>query len=267
MAILTISREFRSGSQEIGMAVTRELNYRYVAKEQLLQDMKAAGERWERAVQQMDEVIPSYWERYDWEYQGFIALVELHVFEYALRNNVVIVGRGGNHLLQGVPHAFRVRLTAPKEKRVERVMLKDGLDRKAAEVLLDRIDRNRAGHIQINYKKSWDNAKDFDMVLNTGVQSLEECTKILVDALRQRDRKATAAGFDLLRGRALAARVKAGVLTDRRFHIPTLTVSFEEGIVVLRGVVHNAAEHRTVEELAQQTASPAKVRCELHYRQ
>jgi cytidylate kinase len=266
MAILTISREFRSGSREIGAAVAKAMNYQYVAKERILQDMKAAGERWERVGRKLDEIAPSFWERYDWEYQGFVALVGSYIYEHALKDNVIIVGRGGNYLLMDIPHVLKIRLTAAKDKRIERVMLKDGVDHKTASLLIDRVDRNRAGYIHIHYGKNWDDLKDYDMVLNTGVQTYEQVTKILVDALREKDLLATPEARKILAGRALAARVRAGILTDRRFHLPTLEVSYDGESVILQGVVHDVNEHRAVEELAHKITAPAKVHCKLHYR-
>lgn len=266
MAILTISREFRSGSREIVSAVAKELNYPCVAKESILQDMKAAGERWARVGRMLDEAAPSFWERYDWEYRGFVALVESYIYEHALRDNVIIIGRGGNYLLMDIPYVLKIRLTSSKDKRIEQVMLQDGVDHKTASRLIDRVDRNRAGFILTHYGKNWDDPKDYDMVINTGVQTYEQITKILVDALREKDRLATPEARKILAGRALATRVKAGILTDRRFHLPTLEVSSDGESVTLQGVVHDVDEHRAVEELAQKIAAPAQVHCKLHYR-
>ena len=44
MAILTISREYRSGGQEIGTAVAERMRYDYVGKERILADLRARGE-------------------------------------------------------------------------------------------------------------------------------------------------------------------------------------------------------------------------------
>ena len=43
MAILTISREFGSGGREIGQDIAKLLNYEYINKERLLDDIHAAG--------------------------------------------------------------------------------------------------------------------------------------------------------------------------------------------------------------------------------
>ncbi len=66
----------------------------------------------------MDEVCPSLWERFDRSFAGLVALVEKAILEAALDNNVVIVGRGANFILRGVPHAFHMRVVGPLEVRL-----------------------------------------------------------------------------------------------------------------------------------------------------
>jgi len=45
MAILSISREYRSGGREIGRAVAREMQYEFIDKERILLGLKASGEK------------------------------------------------------------------------------------------------------------------------------------------------------------------------------------------------------------------------------
>jgi len=93
-------------------------------------------------------------------------------------------------------------------------MLKEYVDRKTAEWLIEKADRGRAGYIKTNYHKNWYDFKCYDMVFNTGSQSHEEIVKILANALSERDTHATPYAKDLLLGRALAARIKAIVAMD-----------------------------------------------------
>ena len=117
MATLTISREYGSGGFEIGRRVAERLGYQFVDKERLFQDMEQAGPRWARVAEEVDEVCPTLWERHDWQYRGYVAQVENLILEYALDDNVVIIGRGGSFLLRGVPFCLRVRLVASLEAR------------------------------------------------------------------------------------------------------------------------------------------------------
>ena len=132
MATLTISREYGSGGLEIGRRVAERLGYQFVDKERLFQDMERAGPRWARVAKEVDEVCPTLWERHDWQYRGYVAQMEDLILEYALGDNVVIIGRGGSFLLQEVPFCLRVRLVAPLEARLEAIMVRESLTREAA---------------------------------------------------------------------------------------------------------------------------------------
>ncbi len=132
MAILTISREYGSGGREIGRRVAERLKYEYVDKERLFLDLDRQGKRWGQAARELDEVCPTFWERHDWQYHGYITLLESLIFQYAAADKVVIIGRGAFLLLQDVPFCLKVRLVAPPEVRLERIMVQESLDREAA---------------------------------------------------------------------------------------------------------------------------------------
>jgi len=266
MAVLTISREFESGGYEIGSALSEQMHYQYVGKKSFLEDMKKAGERWEQLFYDLDESVPSLWEKHDREYSGFISLMESRIYDYALKDRVIIIGRGGNFLLHDIPHVLKIRLTALPEKRVEQVMMKEYVDRKTAEWLIEKADRGRAGYVKTNYHKNWYDFKCYDMVFNTDSQSHEEIVKILANALHERDSHATPYAKDLLLGRALAARIKAMVAMDQRLLIPTFEVLYDGKAIVLRGVVHNLNDSRRIEEMACNIAEAKPVRNELRLR-
>jgi cytidylate kinase len=266
MAVLTISREFESGGYGIGSALAEQMHYQYVGKKTFLECMKKTGERWEKLFYELDESVPSLWEKHDREYGGFISLMESCIYEYALKDQVIIIGRGGNFLLHDIPHVLKIRLTALPEKRVEQVMLKEYVDRKTAEWLIEKVDRGRAGYIKTNYHKNWYDLKYYDMVFNTGFQSPEEIVKILANALSERDTHATPYAKDLLLGRALAARIKAMVAMDQRLLIPTFEVLYDGKSIVLRGVVRNLNDSRRMEEMACKIAEAKTVRNELRLR-
>ncbi len=80
------------------------------------------------------------------------------------------------------------------------------------------------------------------MVFNAATQSYEQISKIIVDALRAKDQMITPDTWDLLVGRAVAARIRARVLTNPKIHVPTLSVTYDGQKIVLQGVVHNQNE-------------------------
>jgi cytidylate kinase len=266
MAILTISREYGSGGREVGHLVAERLGYQYVDKERLFQDLERAGERWGRVARELDEVCPTLWERYDWQYRGYVAQEESLILAYAAEDQVVILGRGGPFLLQGIPLCLRVRLVAPLEVRIERIMAREHLSHDAAERLIARVDGDRACYIKANYGTDWDEDKLYDMTLNTNSLTYDQVVDILTAALADKDRLATPEAKARLSELALAYRLKARVATDPRVFVPTLEVSFEEGTFVVSGIIHNPRDPQIVQEIAKEVCGDRPVRLDLHRR-
>ncbi|MBI5665462.1 MAG: cytidylate kinase-like family protein [Nitrospirae bacterium] len=264
MAILTVSREFGSGGREISQAVASQMNYQYVDKQIILSDLKAAGNKWEKWGEALDEHCPTVWEKYDWSFRGFSALIQSCILNYALKDRVVIMGRGGNFLLKGIPSAFSIRFIAPIDKRIEKIITRESVDRKTAKWLTEKTDSARACFIRSIYSKEWDDPAEFDRVFDTSAEDVETIIKVIKLTLSQREKAAK--DIKLLRMRAEAARVKAALLTNPKLFVPTLDVFHEGQGIVIRGVVHSAKEHKAVEEEARRLAEDMPVRCELHYR-
>jgi hypothetical protein len=70
------------------------------------------GQEWEKWGKDLDEHCPTLWEKHDWSFRGFSALVQSSILGHALKGRVVIMGRGGNFLLKDVPYALRIRVVA-----------------------------------------------------------------------------------------------------------------------------------------------------------
>jgi cytidylate kinase len=266
MAILTISREHGSGGEEVGRRVAERADYQYIDKERLLQDLQKSGSRWGRVARELDEVCPTFWERHDWQYQGFVAQMEALVLAYAAADKVVIMGRGGCFLLKQVPHCLRVRLVAPLEVRLERIMTAESLDRGAAERLIAREDGERAGYIKANFGKDWDLEQVYDLTLNTGTLTYDQVVDILLSGLGEKDRLATPGAKDRLRDLALAYRLKAQVATDPRLLVPTLEVALEDSTLVVSGVIHTPKDEKLLKEITREVCGGQPVRFDLHRR-
>jgi shikimate kinase len=266
MSILTISRNYGSGGREIGQAVAKALQYEYVDKDKMLADIRTTGPKWEQWSRDIDERCPSVWEKYDWSFRGFAALIQSVILNYTLKDNVVIMGRGGNFLLKGIPHAFRIRVVAPMDARIERIMKREGLDKDTARWLCEKTDSERSCFIHAVYGKRWDDSAEYDKVFAVSGQVVEDVVRAVQDALAERQRKDTVEAMNFLRMRALAAKVKAGIATNPRIFIPTLDVLYDGREIVLRGVTHTPKEHKRIEDMAKDLAGGMPVRCDLHYR-
>jgi cytidylate kinase len=266
MAILTLSREFGSGGRDICRGVVKELGYEFLNRERFFNEVRARGKTWEEWGKGLDEHSPSVWEKYDWSFRGFAALTRSILLEYAARDNAVLMERGGSFLLKGVPHAFRVRVIAPLEARIDRVMIRESVDYDTARWLVERTDHERSRFILALVEKDWSDPKEFDTVFNTGIQPIEEIIHSVCDTLKHRDRLKTDSAQRQLLLSAQAAKIEAGLFTYPNLFVSTLEVSVEKEALVLRGIVRDPKQKKRVEEVASKLAGDVSIKFNLHYR-
>ena len=266
MAILTISRSYGSGGREIGRAVAERLGYAYKDRVTLLADLRAADPRWERFGDEYDEHKPTVWERFDWSFRGYAALLQRFILEAAAGDRVVIVGRGGAFVLAGVPTALHVRVVAPLAARIERIMRREHADHDSVRRMIERIDHERAGFVRAIYRRPWDDPGLHDATYDTSLLEQPAIIQDVLSRLAARDGADHAAAQRILDRRLAGARVRAALWTDPHLQLPTLEVLEEGDGVLVRGVLHRPEEKRRIEELACAQAGGQALRFDLRYR-
>jgi len=271
MAILTISRRYGSGGRDIGHAVADLLHFEYVDRKRILDDIGKAGQAWGDFAKQYDEKQPSVYERYKWSFRGFVALNQAQILDYALQDNMVIMGRGGNFLLRGIPFAFRIHLKASVDDRIERLIKREGIDSGNARWLIEKVDKEMAGAVYLIYGSAWDDPKQYDRVFDTSTQNAGEIVTAVKDELLKRASAGTEKARQVLQLRALAAKVRARIAIEPTFPISALDVRpKEEGLIqygiIVRGVVYNKSAIGPIQEAAKKICGEVPVEFELQYR-
>lgn len=255
MAIITVSRQMGSGGRRIGQIIAERASLSYFDKEKIIADIQKIGGPWAAWEKEMDEVCPTLWERFDRSFAGLVALVEKSILEAALENNVVIVGRGANFILRGISHAFHMRVVGPLNVRTEWVMSHYDIPHDAALKLLKKIDHDRTCYLKTVYHCDWNDPREYDAVFDVGVQSTDVIVESVLNVLPGRDSVFNEASQTQLRQRALAARVKAAILTDPELFIPALEVTHNGTALMIKGVVHKTKQYKRIHEISSQLAS------------
>ncbi len=271
MAVLTISREYGSGGKEIGRRVAEAMGYGYVDRGRILADMRESGAQWEEQAKYFDENSPDVWERFKWSFRGYVALQQYHILNYALQDNLVIMGRGGNFLLKNIPYVLRIRTQAPLKKRVETVMLWEDTNSENAQYLIEKADKEMAGAVYLTYGHSWNDRTQYDMIFDTSLQSYDDIVVILKDELGRRDQVHTPKAQELLQLKVLAAKIKAELAINPDFHISSLSVDFkEEGLVeyglIVKGAVHEGDDIAQIKEFVTKACGTIPVEFEVKFR-
>ncbi len=239
MAIVTISHEMGAGGSVIGMALAERLEYRYVDQDMISQAARRYGCLEDRLTQ-LDEIKPSFFERFDVETRHYITILQSALLDVAEQDNVVIMGRSGQVLLQGIAHVLRVFVRAPFDVRVRRMMKKmadqgESVDARSTAELVRRTDQEKSGRMRYLFDVNWSDPALYDLVINTERISFEAGGDNIIELLRRPELAATEATWQAVRDRALASRVRAALAaypTTRKYRI---TVEAERGVIRLEG--------------------------------
>ena len=111
--------------------------------------------------------------------QSYLQAVRTVIKEWAEGGNIVIVGRAGQALLCDFPRCVHVRVVAPLQTRLERVMDEQKISAEAARAQIEASDRYRKNYLKRFYQVNWNDPELYDLVINTGRRSIEEAAKVI----------------------------------------------------------------------------------------
>jgi cytidylate kinase len=103
----------------------------------------------------------------------------------AIDGRVVIVGRGA-HLILPSAHGVRVRVVAPRDRRVARLRETEGLGVVAAERTIDDVDHSRAEFIRRHFHTTTDDPHNYDLVVDSSVFGAQGSVDVICKALEVR---------------------------------------------------------------------------------
>jgi cytidylate kinase len=266
MAILTISRQIGSITKDVTQTMAESWGYEHIDRTKIIGEMGDHGGRWREFGEEFDEHYPNIWERFDRSYTGYVALSQSTILSYALKDNVIIVGRGGNFLLRDVPHCLNVRIVAPVEQRVRTVMKRDVLSKAAARLFVAKVDKEVAKSVHHIYGHDINDPHAYDLFFDVGVVPIADMAGAIRTALLEKDKLKTEEAVRALRMKALAKEVEAGIATDPEFFVPVFEVSPNAERLVVTGIVHNPEESDRVKEAVKKITGWVPVKFSLHYR-
>lgn len=204
MAIITISRQYGSGGDEIANRVCRIMGYRIFDKSMIQRGAVETGLTRQEILDFCEEnyKMQGFLDRlfnrtrqaaqaWSWADEGFrsteiVSLGEengLTLIQHAIRGayqlgDMVILGRGGQVILQEHSEVLHVRIEAPLTDRIQRIraQLKQagpapegkGDLRKAAQTLIESRDASSKDYLRRFYGVDWSDPLLYHAVINTG---------------------------------------------------------------------------------------------------
>jgi CMP/dCMP kinase len=210
MAVITISRQYGSGGDEVAGRVCELLGYRYFDKRlmaQVASEMGLASKEVIDAQEERHQVVGFFdrlfghkvmeaWVTTDaasgtrtvdvgeLDAARYVAMVRQLIEAACGQGNVVIMGRGGQVVLKNQPGVLHVRIEAAFEERVRRVTEQQRFTNPAAarDFVAGR-DRAGADYIRTYYGADWNDPTLYHLTLNTGLWDCESAAQIIAGVI------------------------------------------------------------------------------------
>ena len=177
--VITLSREPGSGGRLVAQGIAAELGLDLFHQE-VLHAMASSAKVGTRVLETLDErglnmledwVAAVVNERHLWPDEYARHLFKI-VGAIGRHGQAVLVGRGANYILPA-DRRFRVRIVAPLEFRIKSVAHTHDLKPEEARRRVTRTDADRKAFIRKYFNADIADPRHYDMVLNTGVLSIE----------------------------------------------------------------------------------------------
>jgi cytidylate kinase len=215
MPVITISKEHGAGGKKLSQEIARTLGYELVDKTiivKVAQNAKVATAKVEQFDQEGYDSMSKYLNNlflanpslysglgfempmpslgiltagYDFfdaeQYLKFTQTVISNLYD---KGNMVIAGRGSQVYLADKPGCLHVRLIAPLEHRIKRMMQKKSVSDKEAKDIIVKRDKARASYIRDFYGRDWSDSGLYHLVINTALVNPSGVVSIIKEAIK-----------------------------------------------------------------------------------
>ena len=195
--IITIGREYGSGGREIGKLVAGKLGIPFYDKEVLTRAAQESGlchELFERhdekaSVGSMLTSTGSAGMSMGTAHVGLQMPLNQRVFlaQFDAINKIaqeegscVIVGRCADYVLKDLEHVTHVFIYASQEKRIERIMRVENVDRDRARELIRKTDKQRKNYYNFFADGNWGLRSNYDLMIRTDDRNFDNIADAII---------------------------------------------------------------------------------------
>jgi cytidylate kinase len=211
MAVITLSRQYGSGGREIAARICDLLGYRYLDKQLIIKTALEAGLSTSEMLEFREESpntrnfierllmpgppaaaeiairVPTSGKEEDLtlemlDSEKCRALVRSVIHAEYKNGNAVIVGRGGQAVLQGLPGALHVLVQASMPARILRIQQMEGVGMEQAYHSALEHDRVTARYLDRVFGVRWDDQMLYHIELNSSKVGIEQAARIVAQA-------------------------------------------------------------------------------------
>ena len=264
MPVVAMTQEMATLGKDVALGVCEALGLQQVRHE--VGDVVAGRMQVKKSlIRRIREGKASKIEKWAADEKTISIFTAEEVYDLAVKGNVLIRGWGGTLLLRDVPHIPRIRVCAPFEVRVKRLMERlETDDEELARREIEVDDAARASRMEQHFNVRWGEPTLYDLTLNTERVPVAQCVDQVLALVRSPAFQETAQSRQHLAHLALQARARAALRADERTAGIDVDIVVAKGEVTLRGIVVDDREKRLCEEVVRAVPGVGSFRDELH---
>lgn len=198
--VITIARGFGSGGKTIGKMISEKLGVSYYDKELIKVASEESGiseslfgisdEKVKKSIfkhkNKSDEISSPNSGNFTSEDNLFNFQAKV-IRELADKESCIIIGRAADYVLRDRDNVVKVFVFADKDFCINKVLelfpVKDSAE---ASALIEKTDRERESYYKYHTGNEWDNARNYDLCLNSSQLGFEKCVDIISEYLKIR---------------------------------------------------------------------------------
>ena len=195
--IITIARQCGSGGHEIGVRLAEKLNIPLHDKDLVDKAIKDLNLDQDEAEKD-ENIFADCLNKFVMGYQNLFGMDRpYYIAEYTTVNDqmykaqreiikglaeqgpCVIVGRCADYILRKRDDVLSVFICADEKDRIERIEKVREVNHERAVHIVERTDKGRASHYKVYTEREWEDANNYDLVLNVSRLGADAVVEIL----------------------------------------------------------------------------------------
>ena len=251
MPLVAMTREMGSLGKDVAAGVAARSN-RKVVYHEIIEPIASKMRLRKSHVERFLDGRAGLWEKLTTDKTSLSIFTADETFRF-LRDGqtAVIRGWGAVHLLRNIPHVVRVRICAPLETRVHRMMERLATDKR--ETVESEINMSEEAHSAItkrHFGVNWRDPELYDLVLCTERLSVEECVDEIDGMMQRKCFQETEDSRRMVESLSTEWAVRSALRRDERTSRTHVTIESDNGTLRLMGVVDTQTEANAAGELA-----------------
>jgi hypothetical protein len=257
MAIITISRGSYSKGKEVAEQLADKLGYKCISREVLLEASGHYNVPEVKLVRAIHDA-PSFFDRFTYGKEKYIAFITDIFFEYIQKDNIVYHGLAGHFLAKDLPNVLKVRIIANLEDRVKEEMKRENISEKEARYRLTKDDQERRKWSMYLYGIDTQDPSLYDIVLHIDQFNVNDAVDILYHAVQKPCFQMNSDAKRTVEDLRLAASAKAALVEK----FPTAATKSRNGVLVVTvpgDISHEEEVRKSVEGLLRPISGIKKI--------